>query len=196
MNELKRKAKIANFVYKVFSFICGTEPDGKTINRSVVWTLVLIGFGYVQLHDINKTSKADFAHKIKNDFFTKTNINLLTLFDEEVLVFDTVEDVAWFNLDTVKYKSLHKGISLTNIPLSYESNQVDELLQNFEDFGLYEKKGLIDIDYIDEGYDFYITSVWENNQINIYIKWLRSDPKGKNSYVNFEYIYNKVNPAK
>ena|GEM_PF-2150374 len=166
--------------YKIVCFICGTELNTQKVNRSVFWTFVLILVGYIQLHDVNKTTKAEFAHKIKNDFFTEANINLLTLLDEKVLVLDTTHDVAWFDLDTIKYKLLHKGVSLTNIPLSYQSNQMDELLQNFEDLGLYEKKGLIDIDYIDEGYDFYIESVWENKEIGAYIRWLWTEPRSNN----------------
>lgn len=188
------------FVYQILKFLCGTEAGTDKINRSGLWstvsivfTIILIWFAFVQIKEVNKTTHAEFTHKIKDDFFTKTNINLLTLLDEEVLKLDTSNDVAWFNLDTVRYKKLHKDVSLNGMPLEYQSNQMDALLQNFEDFGLYEKKGLVDLDYVTEGYDFYIVTVWENPEIKAYIMWLRGDPKGANAYFYFEYIYKKLN---
>jgi|SRR6185312_12068947 len=186
-------------IYKALVFLCGRESNSDKFNRGTFWTMMstlltvtVIGSAYLEIKDANKTNAAEFIHKIKNDFFTETNINLLTYLDEDVLMLDTTNDNAWFNIDTVKYKRLHKYFNISHITLHYPSNQVDELLQNFEDIGLYEKKGLVSLDYIHEGYDAYIKSTWENKQINNYIMWLRSDTLGRSDYTNFEYIYRKL----
>jgi len=157
-----------------------------------VLTAVLIIFGYFQLRSINKTTSAEFTHKIKNDFYTESNIYLLTLFDENALMVDTNGEVAWFYIDTVKYKSLRKNIDLHTIPLIYQSNQIDALLQNFEDLGLYERNGLIDIDYIYEGFDYYVEALWDNQEVHKYIIWLRKDPRCADDFSYFEYLYKKL----
>jgi len=117
----------------------------------------------------------------------------LNLFDEDVLIADTSSaEITWFNIDTIKYKRLYKNVDLRKITLQYQANQIDNLLQNFEDLGLYEKEGLIDIDFIYDGFDSYVEDLWGNKEVQKYIAWLRSDPKGADFYAYFEYLYNKL----
>jgi hypothetical protein len=190
---------VYNLVYKFLKFLCGTEPHNKNINRTVLWsmfsagfTVLLMGIALFQLSDIRKTNSAEFSHKITNDFFTESNINLLTLFDENVLMVDTAGEVAWFYIDTTRYKSFNENINLHNAPLVYQANQIDYLLHNFEDLGLYQKKGLVAIDDIYEGFDYYVESTWENKQVSKYIAWLRNEPGGADCYTYFEYLYKKL----
>jgi hypothetical protein len=184
---------------KFFQFLCGVEAN-KKVNRAVFWTMIstistifLLLFAYFQLRDVNETNSAEFAHKIKNDLYTSNNIRLITLFDDDLLIFKSdTNNFAWFQLDTIKYRTLPPEISLGIIPPTYNIFEIDALLQNFEDLAFYEKKGQVNIDYIYNQYAYYIEMLWENPNMTEYIKWQRSQPHNGYCYRALEKMHKKL----
>jgi hypothetical protein len=55
----------------------------------------------------------------------------------------------------------------------------NSLLNHFDDLGQFYKEGVLDIDYIYNGFDYYIESIHENEQVKKYLKWLRDDESSK-----------------
>src|SRR5688572_648154 len=96
----------------LLKFVCGSE-NGK-VSRTGLWTMVativaifLLALGYVQFQALNETTAAEFSHKIKEDLYNPRNLELITLFDDEVLLFKyNSDDEVWFELDTLAYSQL------------------------------------------------------------------------------------------
>src|SRR5258706_1049281 len=180
-------------------FLCGVDNNDK-VNRTNLWamistisTLVLLIIAYNQLREVNETTSAEFAHKIKNDLYSQHKIRLITLFDFRVLIFksDSIENV-WFELDSTKYKNLPSLDKSKNIPLKYNILEIDELLQDFEDLSFYENKKQLKIDYFYIQYVYYIETIWEDPQIQKYIKWQRSQAHNGYCYITLENMYTKI----
>ena len=143
---MSAKARISTFKKNsidLLKFLCGSE-NGK-VNRSGLWTMIatistvfLLLLAYVQFQDLNETTAAEFSHKIKEDLYNEKNMRLITLFDNEALVFrSTDEGEVWFELDTLAYFSLTSIESDDLPPLKYNVFDVDELLQAFEELSFY-----------------------------------------------------------
>lgn len=153
-----------------------------------------------QLNSSNATRNADFAHKFKTDFFTDQTTYLIMLIDEGFIQFKTATDSSdslefgYFEVDTVKTKFLNplKVISSKRIFTVYEMDTY--ILNLFDDLGEYYRRGIVDLDYVNEGFSYYVDCVYENKEIQKYLKWVNSDSLSKESYTygNFEYIYNKL----
>jgi hypothetical protein len=180
-------------------FLCGVDDDGR-INRSVLWsmlsalsTLILLIFAYFQIRDVNQTNSAEFSHKIKNDLYTPENIRLITLFDDDLLRFESdSNNFAWFVLDTLGYNKIPHQVSLGNIPTTYNVFEMDELLQDFEDLAFYNKKNRVQTDYIYIQFAYYIEMLWENKSIANYVKWQRGQEHSGYSYRYLEELYKKM----
>ncbi|HVA96036.1 MAG TPA: hypothetical protein VND99_00110 [Candidatus Acidoferrales bacterium] len=146
-----------------------TKPD---VN---FWTMIIGIFTAAlwitakhQLKALSKTSRADFIHRFKNDFFTHATRQIIKLIDQNKLKFDS--KTGDFNNDISSY-------------------DVDDLiLGHFEDLGIFEKKGYIDIEEIYELFDYYIENTWENSAIQEYLEKLSN---GSDIYDNFKYLYYK-----
>lgn len=54
---------------------------------------------------------------------------------------------------------------------------------------------ILDIDYICQGFGYYIETVFENDAIQAYLAWLKK-VCGANFYEQFELIYNEVKSHK
>lgn len=199
---MKNKIKIFSSqsrLIKFLRFLCGTDKD-KKINRTVFWamlssasTIILLIISYSQIKGINETTSAEFAHKIKTDFYTQKNIRLITLLDNEVLMFKSESlEYVWFELDTIKYKKLNNIDRSEKCSFKYNVFEVDEILQSFEDLSFYEKQGLIKMNYIYDAFAYYIIMLWENPEIVKYIAWQRKQSHNSSSYANLEHIYNEL----
>lgn len=207
--ESKRRRKKINITYiivliktpskRLMKFLCGIQEDGK-INRSTLWsmfaavtTFIVLVIAYFQFQDFTETTSAEFSHKIKNDLYTETNVQMISLFDDQVLNFkSSTDDYMWFELDTAAYVTLPNLQAYDNRKLKYTIFEVDALLQNFEDLSFYEKQGLIDIHYVYDAYAYYIEMLWENAEVQKYITLQRLHPHNSSSYLYFEQLYKKL----
>jgi hypothetical protein len=181
------------------SFLSDKDASGN-ISRSSFWAMIatisaifLLIIAYVQLKEIKETTNAEFSHKIKNDLYTQKKIQLISLFDADVICFKyNSEGVVWFELDTALYSEMPTTDIYVKIPTKFNVFEIDELLQDFEDLSFYEKKGQISLEYIYDAYAYYIEMLWENVEIRKYINWQRNQPHNGNSYINLEGIYNRL----
>ncbi|MBF0558832.1 MAG: hypothetical protein HQL08_08630 [Nitrospirae bacterium] len=171
---------------------------------TATWTMVVafatIGLAliaWVQLSKMSKITRADFVHRFKRDFFNQDTRRLFDLFEDDQIVFIQEEGVnetdrVLFELDPSRTK--HGVVrSVDHDKVTYSCSEIDDfLLGHFEDMGLFCRQGLMDIESIYEGFDYYIELVHDNEQIQEYIKWNRSAPGGEDIYDGFDYIYSEV----
>lgn len=165
---------------------------------SLLIAFISVVFLYWQIRQSNKGTQADFAHRLKTDFFSPEERNLMFLICNNLLKFQVAKDTSknlelpYFLVDTLAMSSIGKGIDglfLKNKIMYSELEVEDLLLNHFEDLSLYKEKGIIDLDYIYTGFSFYIESTYENRAIQLYIKWIRTSKRDKDSYTGFEELY-------
>jgi hypothetical protein len=145
----------------------------------VTGTAIGVIVALIQLHNISVTSKADFILKFKDSFFKKEARELLDFLDEDSLKFVQIDSMPFF-----KVTKLGKDTIIS----AYE---IDEnLLNHFDDLGLFERKGIIKLDMVYSMFDWYIEDCWDNKEISKYIMYSRRGGD-KDAFQNFEYIYNE-----
>ena len=143
-------------------------------------TVIAVILGLVQLNTISETSKADFILKFKESFFKKEARELMDIIDKDSLKFVLSKDsVAHF-----EYKT-NDSVSVIS---AYEVEET--LLDQFDDIGLFERHGIIDIEMVYFLFDWYIEECWKNKEIQKYILYEREN-YGTDIYRNFDYIYFK-----
>lgn len=166
----------------------------------VAATIALAAIAWYQLHALSKTSEGEFIHKFKDDFFRKETRDLFALVENECVQFRLIhfrgKPTAHFQVVASSIPpSLRRLISRR----AFSSYEIDDLLLgHFEDLGLYEQRGIIDIEMVYELFDTYIEVTWENEEIQKYVAFSREpdaddEPKDQNFdvYDKFECIYKK-----
>lgn len=80
------------------------------------------------------------------------------------------KQITIFELKKNKHKLIEKPLH------KYTTTEVDRLiLGHLDDLGVFEKKGIIDIDTVYEEFSEYIENIWKNPAIATYIQWLLND---------------------
>jgi len=199
---------------EILKYISGTTSyQGNAIDKIGFWTFLLAVAAFLawwvakrQLGGISKAAKADFIKKFTDDFFSETTRDIIMLFDYNALHYqnkdiDYGKDVPskpfpYFVIDENIVKQLQVSPEQQKILLDrrvYSSFEIDDyLLGYFEDLGAFEKNGLIDIDAVYSGFDWYINIIWNNEEIGKYINSQKDDEdEGEDIYENFQYIYEK-----
>jgi hypothetical protein len=162
---------------------------GGFIGAGVV--LLTAWIAWKELGEIKNTNSANFIHKLKGDFFKEETRNLITLISLDAIKFTERNGESYFEVDDEKLKNIPDEVkkNLTKKKL-YTPYEVDDLLLgHFEDIGLFERKGILDIEMVYEEFEWYIRTVFENSEVNKYIQSERKDES--DVYDKFEYIYNK-----
>lgn len=184
------------------------------LNWDSLWTFgtmfitgLLAIIAYLQLTASHKTQKADFAHRLKNDFFTRATSELVMLFDMGLIHFTVTEDDAQESLiDThIHFKVNVEAVKKLNSKLTdkgkdkevknyYADVEIDDLLLgHFEDIGVLLKQNSLDIETVYELFSVYVIATWENEEIQKYINWIRDNiENGSDAYDNFEDVYKRV----
>jgi hypothetical protein len=163
-----------------------------------VLTIAGLIIAIIQLSNSNSTRNADFAHRLKTDFFTDQTMYLFMLIDQDLIQFKTVKvdtnEFGYFEIDTARAQVLNhlNLISGKKIFTAYEVENY--VLNHLDDLGEFYKRGIIDLEYVNDGFSYYIDHTYENKEIQKYLKWIEPDVKEKKSYAydNFEYIYRKL----
>lgn len=180
----------------------------ETIKSQTVWigltailTGILAGVAYWQLKSFNKTTRADFIHRFTKDFFNESTREIIALLDYSALKFRESEieygkdiprrEWPYFLIDKdIAGQFKQKIPSQRELYTAFELD--DDLLGYFDDLGTLEKRGILDISLIYDVFSYYIEIVWENEEIQKYIKWQQADNKDfGDMFENFEYIYRK-----
>lgn len=160
-------------------------------------TMVTLLFAVMQIKDSTTSRNADFAYRVKTDFFTAECNNLFLLVDNNLLTYKIDSDrvdslgLGYFEIDTVKINRLPhlKDLLYKKIYTTYE---IDNLIFNhLNELGEYYRKGIISIDYINDGFGYYIYSVHNNQEIQKYLHSEESAPGNSNyfGYQDFQEIY-------
>ncbi len=173
---------------------------------SALGTLFVVYLAYSQLTKFNNTTKADFAHRIKSDFFTKKTRNLFRLFDYEVIDFipneikneagETDGFFPYFEVNTEELMDINSKIKCKKT--MYLSDEIDDLLLgHFEDIGIFRDKGVLDDFYVREEFEYYISKIGSNSAIRQYIEHIRRKEKEKENeiYDKFEKLFLKIDPT-
>ncbi|MFZ1981936.1 MAG: hypothetical protein WAU61_11565 [Smithella sp.] len=170
-----------------------------------IGTFIVAYIAYTQLQKGYLISQADFDQRFKNDFFKEKTQQLFMLFQYDLIKFkvkpviNTNDEFPYFEVDRTKLDA--NPIFSTYLPenkYSYSPYEIDELLLgHFEDLGFFCKKGLIDIEFIYEGFSYYIEAIHKNEQIQDYIKWTREKEdedadEREDEFANFDFIFDKV----
>jgi hypothetical protein len=165
---------------------------------STIATLLLVAFTYLQVSRYRNSMKADFAHKIKIDFFNDTQRTLMFLLNNDLLKFkvfanqDSSIYYSYFGLNKEKARNFQNDSIklLLNIKETYSSYEIEDfLLNHFEDLNLYRKNKIIGPDYLYNGFAWYIESTFENDQIKKLLDWLDTGPGLHDSYKGFREMY-------
>ena len=157
-------------------------------------TVLLLWVAWVQLSSMVKTASADFLHKLKHDFFTPDVRRLMCLVDEDCLCFVGDPGKEYFKVEKDKVKQLNLPKNLEEELLIrdiYSAYEIDDLLLgHFEDLGIFEQQGVLNIEMVYEEFSWYLGTVWDNCAISKYIHKSRKED-GADIYDKFEYIKNK-----
>lgn len=170
---------------------------------SALGTLFVVYLAYSQLNKFNNTTKADFAHRIKSDFFTKKTRNLFRLFDFGAIDFIPNEIIkedgkpGYYPYFEVNPKKLaDKNSKLKCKKTTYQSDEIDDLLLgHFEDMGIFKYKGVLDDFYVKEEFEYYISKIGSNSAIRQYIEHIRRREEENEIYDKFEKLYLKIDPT-
>ena len=188
------------------NYICGTKDY-----HVALWTFWLVVFtffiwlvGKNQLGGLNSTAKADFIERFSDKFFSPETRAILMLIDYEALHFkicniDHGDDASlvgfpYFMIDEKVVKQFEipaKALADILERKVYSAYEIDDfLLGHFEEIGLFEKQGRLDIGDVYSFFDWYIDLSWNNPEIQKYVQHQR-DCDGDDIYGDFEYIYRK-----
>ncbi len=70
----------------------------------------------------------------------------------------------------------------------FDNDQINRYLDFFDSLGFYYKKGVIDLDVIDEFFGAYIIEAYEYNELKRYVSELQENAKQKSAFVEFQSL--------
>lgn len=178
----------------VFKFLFGTNGNG-TIDRTALWTgiaaLGAIGaifFAWIELGGTAKTTRADFAKRFIDSFFTEETRTLFSLLLNSALEFkvlaitgeqgEAIDELPFFEIKKEIANQLKGIVSPAQGKIGYSAFEIDDLLLgHFEDIGWYEKRGLIDQETISEMFGYHISECFQSKEIQKYLQHSCNDGK-------------------
>lgn len=154
--------------------------------------LILILITLKQLRVISSTSRADFIHRLKNDFFTPQTRKLFILVDLEAIRYVSKNngEVVYFEVEEEKFKNYPEEIKKEIIEKKfYTQYEIEDILLGpLEDIGLLLENGIIKIDMVYPEFCYYVKRIYENNEIRKYIEDIKK-VDGEDIYKYLETLY-------
>ena len=187
----------------ILHFLFGS---GQYIDRSAFWSgvavlLAAIGvlIALIQLGGIKKVSRADFAKRFVDSFFSSETRTLFALLMNSALEFTVLEivDDTGKMIDRLPYWRIKQRVAsqlrgivrLDEGRIGYSAFEVDDLLLGFfDDLGWYHKRGLIDLETIKQTFGYYICEAFGNEQVRSYL----ADPDNMGRYIDFKDLFHEV----
>jgi hypothetical protein len=175
----------------------------QSIDRTALWTgaiaiVTILGivFALLQLHNIRRTSRADFAKRFIDSFFTQDTRTLFTLLMNSALKF-TVKEISengkqldrlpCFEIKQEVLAQLSGIVQIEPSKTGYSAFEIDDLLLgHFDDLGWYVKRGLIDYGTALQSFRYYLVGSFDSPPIQQYIQ----DEDNEGMYENVRYLYN------
>jgi len=171
----------------------------EVLSNSLVGSILVVSgafltacIAWIKLDEIKNTNSADFIHRLKNDFFKAESRNLITLINLNAIKFIKKGKIQYFEVVKEGLENFPEDIrnQLTQKKF-YTTYEIDDLLWgHFEDIGLLERKGILNIEMVYEGFGWYIQITYENSEIKKYIE-SEENEEHKDIYDNLKYIYSK-----
>lgn len=159
------------------------KPEVFWVMATALLTLALAWVAWKQLRDLARTNRSDFLYKLKKDFFTEVETELIFLIENDLLI---------FNAQTPSFDTVEKN-GVKPEKDAFTTNTIDDvLLGPLEDVGLYWNLKALSFNEVYEIFDYYIRSVVENKAIGEYIDWVRKDPGNEDIYDHLLHIYEKL----
>jgi len=174
-------------IEKALEFLFGTDTSG-AIDRTSFWT----GIGAIatagailvvwkELGATKKTTRADFAKRFVDSFFTEETRKLFTLLMNSALEFKIldIKGKDGKKIDELPILEIKKDIAdqlkgvvdIGSTRTGYSAFEIDDLLLGyFDDLGWYEKRGLIDLETIRETFGYYISECYQSAEIQKYLQ--------------------------
>jgi len=196
-----------------YFFIWVSDLFAGQVDRVAFWTFALViatlllwWIAKRQLGGINKVTKADFIKKFSDSFFSDTTRRIIMLFDYNALSFRETEIEYGEDIPTkiFPYFIINEDVVRQLMISSKEQKELldkkcysgfeidDYLLSFFEDIGSFEKKGLINIRDVYDCFDWYIDTIWNNEEVRKYMKRdIENEKDGDDISEDFIYIYGK-----
>ena len=163
-------------------------------------TVFLAGSAYIQIKELNATAHQEFLHKLKEGFFTKNARDLITLIENDALIFTQktkIKDFAIFKIHISETLKEYLKFSIDANRQYYTTQEIDDfLLGHLEDAGLLLRRKFIKTKDADQQFEYYVSVVYENEEIKKYIDWARGDDSDIYSNLQFLYVELKKNEEK
>jgi hypothetical protein len=188
------------YIHTFFKILFGVHDNG--IDRAALWTgaaavaaFIAIGIAIHELKSTRETTRADFAKRFVDSFFTRDTRELLTLLMNSALEFEVlkIKDKEGKQIDSLPYfkinediaRQLHGIIENNQQKTGYSAFEMDDLLLgHFEDIAWYEGRKLIDLETIREMFGYQILACYENAEIQKYL----SHKCNKGNFANFKRL--------
>lgn len=147
-----------------------SDPSAFWAMVAGIATLILVLVAWQQLSALARTSRADFIFRLKGDFFSEKTRRLICLIDEDLLEF---EDVGYgrFAIKDFDSKETQEKIGFYEFESPYiPSQEIDDLILGiFEDVGMFQRKGAIELEDVYVIFDTYVTDCLNNRTIKKYL---------------------------
>jgi hypothetical protein len=145
-------------------------------------TILLVGVAWFQLTAIRATTRADFIHRLNADFFNTETRRLLRVLEEGQTKFDASGSSPKF---------------MEGSKVAFDAFDLDDLLLGpLEAVGIFERRGVIDIQLASQFFGWYVILIWQNSAVQEYIAWQRKQPDSSDVYVCLEDLYNRCKAVK
>lgn len=173
---------------------------------TAIATLLIAFIAWRELSKSRNVTTAKFIQDFDSRFFTPETRELITLFEFEEIEFvkenkgegkleNLPEDFSYFKVTMKDYR--RKGdipSSLADRTDIYTCYEIDDFLIGLiEDLGLFEQKGIVSFNFVNEVFGYYIRLLGDNVQIKNYISCIREEYKDSEIYNKFEYLIRRVN---
>jgi hypothetical protein len=171
----------------ILNSLFGTNANGE-VDRTAVWTGVAafaaigaIFVAWIELGGAAKTTRADFAKRFVDSFFTKETRGLFTLLMNSALEFKILEikgkngkkidELPIFEIKKDITDQLKGVVDVGSGKIGYSAFEIDDLLLgHFDDIGWYESRDLIELETIREMFGYYIYWCYKNEEIQKYLQ--------------------------
>lgn len=166
---------------------------------AAMFTALLVWVASGQLGKLNKTSSADFIHKLDNDFFTTETRTLVALIDCEALEFidptsdesQSIEEIESWPYFEVNQNELGKTklpdeiINSLSNKKYYSTWEIDDLLLGLcENIGMLEQRGVVTFQMVYDVFGYYLELIWKYDHVTDYIMYCRYEDKNEEDTVD------------
>jgi hypothetical protein len=164
------------------------------VMTTAIATVVLAWVAFAQLGGLAETSRADFVFRLKSEFFNDKSRRLIFLIEEDLLTFVGEGESGYFVIknfssDETRTQIRHLGFEQEKIP----SQEVDDLILGIlEDVGMFQRKGVIEIEDVYVIFDTYVMDCIENPAIQRYLEFSRKGRGNKDVWAEFRLLARRL----